>query len=66
MNLINDLETYESELDKGRNELMQFATDSRDAIAKGVRELNRLDAVNKAAKIILGDVKETAKELGCK
>lgn len=66
LNLINDLETYESELDKGRNELMQFATDAREAIAKGVRELNRLDSVNKVAKRILGDVKETAKELGVK
>ena len=66
LNLIDDLEKYESQLDKGRNELMQFATDAREAIAKGVRELNRLDSVNKVAKRILGDVKETAKELGVK
>jgi DNA integrity scanning protein DisA with diadenylate cyclase activity len=66
LNLIDDLEKYESQLDKGRDELMQFATDAREAIAKGVRELNRLDSVNKVAKRILGDVKETAKELGVK
>lgn len=61
---ITELEEYEYELDKGREELMQFATDAREAIAKGVRELNRLDAVNKVAKRILGDVEKAAKDLG--
>tara|TARA_Y100000593_G_scaffold1613_1_gene3316 strand:- start:58 stop:537 length:480 start_codon:yes stop_codon:yes gene_type:complete len=61
---ITELEEYEYELDKGREDLMQFATDAREAIAKGVRELNRLDAVNKVANRILGDVEKAAKDLG--
>ena len=63
---ITKLEEYEYELDKGREDLMQHATDAREAIAKGVRELNRLDAVNKVAKRILSDVEKAAKELGVK
>ena len=63
---ITKLEEYEYELDKGREDLMQHATDAREAIAKGVRELNRLDAVNKVAKRILGDVEKAAKDLGVK
>tara|TARA_Y100001938_G_scaffold116919_1_gene161151 strand:- start:45 stop:539 length:495 start_codon:yes stop_codon:yes gene_type:complete len=61
---ITELEEYEYELDKGREDLMKFATDAREAIAKGVRELNRLDAVNKVANRILGDVEKAAKDLG--
>ena len=61
---ITELEEYEYELDKGREDLMQLATDAREAIAKGVRELNRLDAVNKVANRILGDVEKAAKDLG--
>jgi len=61
---ITELEEYEYELDKGREELMQFATDAREAIAKGVRELNRLDSVNKVAQRILSDVEAQTKELG--
>ena len=63
---IKELEEYEFELSKGIDELMQFATDAREAIAKGVRELNRLDAVKKVATRILGDTQEAAKELGVK
>jgi len=61
---ITELEEYEYELDKGREELMQHATNAREAIAKGVRELNRLESVNKVAKRILNDVQEAAKDLG--
>jgi len=63
---IKELEEYEFELSKGIDELMQFATDAREAIAKGVRELTRLDAVKKVATRILGDTQEAAKELGVK
>lgn len=66
LNKITKLEEYAYELDSTRDDLMKYATDAREAIAKGVRELNRLDSVNKVAKRILGDVKETAKELGVK
>ena len=61
---ITELEEYENELDKGRNELMQYATDAREAIAKGTRELKRLDAVNKVAQRILSDTEKAAKDLG--
>jgi len=64
LNKISKLEEYEYELDAGRNELMQHATDAREAISKGVRELNRLDAVNKVAKRILSDTEQAAKDLG--
>tara|TARA_R100001443_G_scaffold12392_1_gene22038 strand:+ start:7465 stop:7833 length:369 start_codon:yes stop_codon:yes gene_type:complete len=63
---VKELEKYEIELEKGIDELMQYATDAREAIAKGVRELNRLDAVKKVATRILGDTQEAAKELGVK
>ena len=61
---ITELEEYEYELDKGRDELMKYATDAREAIAKGTRELKRLDAVNKVAQRILSDTEKAAKELG--
>ncbi len=63
---ITELEEYEYELDKGREELMKYATDAREAISKGVRELRRLDSVNKVAKRILSDTEEAAKDLGVK
>ena len=63
---ITELEEYEYELDAGRNELMQYATDAREAIAKGVRELTRLDAVLSVAKKRLTDVQQQAKDLGVK
>ena len=61
---IKDLEAYERELDTGRDKLMQYATDAREAIAKGVREMDRLDSVNKVAKKILGEIEKAAKDLG--
>ena len=64
LNKISKLEEYEYELDAGRDELMQYATDAREAISKGVRELNRLDAVNRVAKRILSDTEQAAKDLG--
>ena len=64
LNTIKELIQYEKELDSGRDELMQFATDAREAIAKGVREMDRLDAVKKVAARILADVEKTAKDLG--
>lgn len=66
LSTITKLEEYEYELDKGREELMQYATDAREAIAKGVRELNRLDAVNRVAKKMLEGTEQTAKDLGVK
>ena len=61
---IKDLEAYERELDTGREKLMQYATDAREAIAKGVREMDRLDSVNKVAKKILTEIEKAAKDLG--
>jgi hypothetical protein len=61
---IDELKKYEQELDRGRDELMQFATDAREAIAKGKREMDRLDSVNKVSKLLLGDVEKAAKDLG--
>ena len=64
LGIVDELEKYEKELDKGRDELMQFATDAREAIAKGVREMDRLDSVHKVAKLRLADAETAAKELG--
>jgi len=64
LSTITKLEEYEYELDKGREELMLYATDAREAIAKGVRELNRLDAVNRLAKKMLEGTEQAAKDLG--
>lgn len=61
---ITDLEANEYELRKGIDDLMQFATDAREAIAKGKRELNRLDAVQRVSKRLLEDVQKAAKDLG--
>ena len=61
---ITELEEYEYELDKGRDELMKYATDAREAIAKGTREMQRLDSVNKVAQRILSDTEKAAKDLG--
>lgn len=61
---IDDLKKYEKELDSGRDDLMQYATDAREAISKGVRAMDRLDATNKVAKLLLGDVEKAAKDLG--
>tara|TARA_R110000824_G_scaffold383065_2_gene576441 strand:- start:3875 stop:4357 length:483 start_codon:yes stop_codon:yes gene_type:complete len=66
LGIMDDLKKYEKELDNGRDELMQYATDAREAIAKGVKEMNRLDSVNKVAKRILEDAENAAKELGVK
>ena len=66
LGIVDELEKYEKELDKGRDELMQFATDAREAIAKGVKEMNRLDSVHKVAKLRLADAETAAKDLGVK
>jgi hypothetical protein len=64
LGIVDELVKYEKELDSGRDELMQLATDAREAIAKGVKEMNRLDSVNKVAKLRLEDAEKAAKELG--
>ena len=64
LNKITQLEEYEYELNRGIDILMKFATDAREAIAKGVRELNRLNSVKKVAERISGDVEKQAKDLG--
>ena len=64
LGIVDQLEKYEKELDSGRDELMQFATDAREAISKGVREMDRLDSVHKVAKLRLADAETAAKELG--
>lgn len=61
---ITELEEYEYELNRGIDVLMKFATDAREAIAKGLRELNRLNAVQKVAQRISSDVEKQAKDLG--
>ena len=43
---------------------MQFATNAREAIAKGVREMNRVDAVYSVSKKTLADAESKAKKLG--
>jgi len=64
LNIANELKKLEKELDRGRDDLMQFATNARDAIAKGVREMNRVDAVYSVSKKILSDAESKAKKLG--
>ena len=64
LSLVDDLKKYEKELERGIDELMQFATDAREAIAKGKREMDRLDAVYRVAQRISNDVEQSAKDLG--
>lgn len=64
LSLVDDLTKYEKELERGIDELMQFATDAREAIGKGKREMDRLDAVYKVAQRISDDVEQSAKDLG--
>jgi hypothetical protein len=64
LGLSQDLVSYSKELDKGIDYLMQQATDAREAIAKGVREMDRLDAVYRVAKKIRKDVAKSAIDIG--
>ena len=64
LNAAKELKDYEKELERGIDELMQYATDAREAISKGVRELNRLDAVYRVSQKRLSDVNKQAKDLG--
>jgi len=64
LSIASELKKLEKELDKGRDDLMQFATDARDAIAKGVREMNRVDSVYSVSKKMLSDAIAKAKKLG--
>jgi DNA anti-recombination protein RmuC len=62
LSFVDDLKGYEKELYSGIDDLMKFATDAREAISKGVRELDRLN--KKVAERIASDVEKSAKELG--
>ncbi len=64
LSFVDDLKKYEKELEKGIDELMQYATDAKESIAKGKREMDRLDAVYKVAQRISEDVEKSAKDLG--
>ena len=64
LSIAGELKKLEKELDRGRDELMQFATDARDAIARGLREMNRVDAVYSVSKKMLNDAQAKAKKLG--
>ena len=64
LNLVANLKELEKELERGIDELMQYATDARESISKGVREMNRLDAVYKVAQRISQDAESSAKDLG--
>ena len=64
LSFVDDLKSYEKELLNGIDDLMEFATVAREAISKGLRELNRLNAVQKVAERISSDVEKSAKDLG--
>jgi len=64
LSIASELKKLEKELDKGRDELMQFATDAREAIARGVKEMNRVDSVYNVSKKLLSDAQAKAKKLG--
>jgi hypothetical protein len=64
LNIASELKKLEKELDRGRDELMQFATDAREAIARGVREMNRVDSVYNLSKKMLNEAQSKAKKLG--
>jgi hypothetical protein len=60
------LEEYTYELQKSTEDLMIISTKANEIIKKGVKELNRVDAVNRIAKKRLEDISKSAKELGVK
>ena len=64
LNIASKLKNLEKELDKGREVLMDFATNAREAIGRGVKEMNRVDAVYSLSKKMLSDAEEKAKKLG--
>jgi len=64
LSFVDDLKKYEKELERGIDDLMQFATDAREAIGKGKREMDRIDAVYRVAQRISDDVEKSAKNLG--
>ena len=64
LNAINDLKAYKKELDKGKDNLMQYATEAREVISKGKRELNRLDAVMRLAIKKSNEMAKKADDLG--
>jgi len=60
------LEEYTYELNKSTEDLMILATEAKETISQGVKELTRVDAVNKIAKKKLENISEAAKDLGVK
>tara|TARA_Y100000356_G_C11247732_1_gene285023 strand:+ start:77 stop:964 length:888 start_codon:yes stop_codon:yes gene_type:complete len=60
------LEEYTYELNKSTEDLMILATEAKETISQGVKELTRVDAVNKIAKKRLENISEAAKDLGVK
>jgi predicted urease superfamily metal-dependent hydrolase len=64
LNIVSELKDLRKELDRGIDVLMQYATDAREAIGKGKREMDRLDSVYKVSQRILSDAMKSAKELG--
>ena len=64
LSLASDLKNRQKELERGIDDLMRFATDAREAIGRGVKEMNRVDAVYKLAKKLLSEAESRAKKLG--
>lgn len=64
LSIASKLKDLEKELDRGIDELMKFATDAREAIARGVKEMNRVDSVYNVSKKMLKEAEAKAKKLG--
>lgn len=64
LNIVSKLKERKKQLEKGKDELMMFATNAREAIAFGVKEMNRVDAVYSLSKKLLSVAEAKAKKLG--
>jgi len=64
LSIASELKSREKELDKGREDLMIFATKANEAISKGLKEMNRVDAIYRLSKKMLSDAESRAKKLG--
>lgn len=64
LSIASKLKDLEKELERGIDDLMKFATDAKEAIARGVKEMNRVDSVYKLSKKMLTEAETKAKKLG--
>jgi len=64
LGLIQRVKAKSEELNAGQDKLGVYATDAREAIAKGVKELDRLEAVKRLVEKAVAELEKKTKDLG--